>query len=339
MAMSATSGRGQQQQRSGSTVDIEFVVLRPPDHGEKKKAKKKAKNNENKMMEIRRRVQLSWPRHHGASTAAVRRHAARQLIKLLRTAGLPVDGDEAAEWERAGDDEYDAIDGDSFYNYADSSSSSRPHRRRVFRTATPSVDPDSPLGRYRAARDRFTSRIDRKKLDRAYRKAVAEMEADIATSGSIRNSAGRRRRFVAGILSNVRVERRGEWRADGGDGEFESDDDGDGAAVDFQQQLIAVRRLSLLLDEHFDDLELEDMGSYWERCSIVLGPPRIGRRRRRRSGEDDGFCFTLHAADDRVTIRVPVDFDDEELVSQLQQNVWEFNDIVCGGDDLDEIFS
>jgi hypothetical protein len=119
------------------------------------------------------------------------------------------------------------------------------------------------------------------------------MRADQATSGLVRNHAGRRRRLIAGILS----------RTDCSDPDME-----------MAEQLIAMRRLSLLLDEHFDTLQLEDLGAYWENCRLELSPER-------------GFQFAL-GQDNSLKIRIPIDFTDEQLIRELDRNLWDFVDVV-----------
>ena len=83
--------------------------------------------------------------------------------------------------------------------------------------------------------------------------------------------------------------------------------------------------------------------SLWERCCIILAAPRNyntspsalhkrGQKRQKKSVDnnngvtddcDDGFAFTLHR-DNSVTIQIPIDFRDEELIQQLKRNVNDF---------------
>jgi hypothetical protein len=175
-----------------------------------------------------------------------------------------------------------------FGEEADDDSLSRPHHHR-FGTAP---HPSSARAKYRANRERFTSAINWKEYEKVYRAAVADMQADRMTSGLVRNHAGRRRRLIAKILSHA-----------------ECDD-----TVDLTEQLVAFRRLSLLLDEHFDELQLEDLGAHWESCRLELS-------------SDRDFAFSLHP-DNTVTIRIPVDFTDEQLIRELDRNLWDFVDIV-----------
>ena len=88
------------------------------------------------------------------------------------------------------------------------------------------------------------TRIDWKRYHELYKNTLRDVEADRTTVGLIRDDPKQRMAYLAEILSRLRVE---------------EDEDGEGK-VDPISQLIAVRRLSLLLDEYFDDLKLEDCG-------------------------------------------------------------------------------
>jgi len=106
------------------------------------------------------------------------------------------------------------------------------------------------------------------------------------------------------------------------------------------EQLIAFRRMSILLEANFDDLHLEKFGSFWEKMILILTPARqynvsgsALHKRRQRQG-DNGFSFTLHP-DYSVTVHVPIDFLDEEFIRELDRNLWDFYDVV--GDGMDDI--
>ncbi|GKY92200.1 hypothetical protein MPSEU_000191200 [Mayamaea pseudoterrestris] len=299
---------------SKQLIEIDFVIsVDPPS------AAKSAKPSTS-----RRKVELTLPpfdslRQQSSNVKhRIQRHAAKELIKLLRVAGLDppaLDFDEI-------DDENDV----SIYEYfgfgnnesAGGSSTrnnplGRPHFDHTRR----------PKTRYELNREKFTSKINWSKYNELYKEAVADMEADIATEGSVSKYSHRRRRLIASILANVTL--------------MEELDDMD--------QLIAFRRLSLLLDQHFEKLHMEDFGRYWETCRIILGAPRginvsasalHKRKIKSGGGEGSGFSFTLHT-DYSVTMVVPVDFRDDELIQELEANLWDFYNIV--GDGLDDIFA
>ena len=171
---------------------------------------------------------------------------------------------------------------------------------------------------YEQNRDRFTGSIDWTKVDKLYQEAVADMHADLATDGLIRNNPDRRRKLVAEMLARVRLQEE----------------------ISVVEQLIAFRRMSLLLEANFDELRLEEFGSFWDKMILVLTPARqynvsgsALHKRRQRHG-DNGFSFTLHP-DYSVTVQVPIDFQDEEFIRELDRNLWDFYDVV--GDGMDDI--
>jgi hypothetical protein len=146
------------------------------------------------------------------------------------------------------------------------------------------------------------------------------MNADIATEGFVRDNRQRRRKMIANIVANVRVK---------------------DESIDLLQQLTTARRLSLLFEHNFEDLHLEDFGKMWENVVLVFGPSRdynvssSARHRRNKRNMDSGFAFTLHP-DYSVTMHVPIDFQDDELLQELKRNLWDFYDIV--GDGLDGLY-
>jgi hypothetical protein len=119
--------------------------------------------------------------------------------------------------------------------------------------------------------------------------------------------------------------------------------------ISFVEQLVAFRRLSLLLDQNFASLQMEEFGAMWETCRIVLTPSRpynvsssaLHRRQRRKaeSSSNDstvpGFSFTLHP-NWTVTIQIPIDFRDDELIQELDRNVWDFYNLL--GDGTEDLF-
>lgn len=246
-------------------------------------------SGEKKVAQSRRKLELVVP------STNIERQARQQLAKLLQVAGLQA--------PPMIDLEEDFLDEEP----------SSPHSGFRAHHRSPAAD------YYRKSRDRFTSNLNWHRYDQLYTKAVADMQANLATSGMVRQSAARRRRLIAGILANVRV--------------------GDDHVSEIEQ-LIALRRLSLLLEQHFDDLHLDDFGHYWQNCRIVLKPARgfntssSSLHRRRRRNADTGFVFVLRS-NAAVEVHVPVDFDDAELVRELDRNVWDFYDVV--GDGMDSM--
>jgi hypothetical protein len=269
------SGKSPRPMGENNVVLIDFIINVEGPSGLRKKSPVSFPS--------RRQVELSMPTLFRETTGQTApetvfyRRAARELVKLLRVAALPVPSGQAQ-------DGADVL----FEDEADGESQSRPHHHR-FDTAP---HPSSPGAKYRANRERFTSAINWKEYEKVYRAAIADMEADRMTSGLVRNHAGRRRRLIAQILSQVECD----------------------VTIDLTEQLVAFRRLSLLLDEHFDKLQLEDLGAYWESCRLEIS-------------SDRDFAFTLHP-DNTVTIRIPIEFTDEQLIREFDRNLWDFVDIV-----------
>jgi len=186
------------------------------------------------------------------------------------------------------------------------------HRRQ--RKAT-----ESQYARMAAARRRFARSIDWKKVDRLYEKAWHEVQADIATRGVIKDHRDRRMEFIADILSRVVPDKE----------------------ISIVERFCAMRRLSLLLEENFDRLELEDCSAMWEQVTIRLMGERAYNTsssalyKRRQQKAENGFSFTLHA-DGKVSVEIPLDFGDEELLLEWERNLWDFYELM--EDDIDDIF-
>jgi hypothetical protein len=217
-------------------------------------------------------------------------HVRLELAKLLKVAGLPVpvvihEQDTSDVWN----EELDFMDDTT-------------NKSRTF------------TSRYQQSRQAFVQSVDWKRIQRLTREAVADMEADLATEGSIRNHAKRRQDVITNILSKVRVEHE----------------------MPVLDQLICFRRLSLILADNFDELYMEDMGKMWENLVIVLKGPReyntssSAIRKRTRRLQETGYQFS-YATNGVVTIHIPIDFTDEELVTELDRNLWDFYNIVGNG--------
>ena len=239
----------------------------------------------------------------------------KQLIKLLHMAGLETKKSDLGQFEELTDVEERV---------------NRAWQQAVKDGDYSRLDPvDIQMARqqkYERNRDAFTASIDWKRYEQYYKDTLRDIEADRTTVGLIRDDPKERMAYLSEILSRVRVE---------------EDDDGEGK-VDPISQLIALRRLSLLFDEYFDDLSLEDLGRMWDMTTFVLTAPRdyntspsaLYRRRKRKSGGDvmvnDGFAYALHA-DDSITIHIPVDFRDEELMAQLKRHVKDYQSLMDMG--------
>jgi len=127
----------------------------------------------------------------------------------------------------------------------------------------------------------FMSKIPWEKFRTNYDQAFLDAQADCTTSNlklfnpKTVEGRERRERLVSQICSNVRVLRVTETDDDDSS-ELDNDDIPEG--LDVVQQLIAIRRLNLILYDNFDYLQMERMGRMWENLGIVLLPPRENRR-------------------------------------------------------------
>jgi hypothetical protein len=280
---------------SSKGVEIDFVMALSQSH------KKNAPTTS------RRSVELQLPSPN-MSSDQLERHAQRQLVKLLRIAGLQVPpslSNDDVELDEAEERDSAALQssGDRDDDFWKSQVSSR--------KKTP----------WEKSRDAFTARMDWNKFDSLYQEAIDDMHANLSTRGLIRNNPQRRRALLATILQHVRVTQK----------------------VSSLEQLVALRRILRLLDEHFDRLHLEPFGNYWEQLVIVLDGQRSyntstsALNKRRQKKLETGFSFKIHS-DNHVTIRIPVDFLEEELVEELDRNVWDFYNWMQQDTGMERIF-
>ena len=127
-------------------------------------------------------------------------------------------------------------------------------------------------------RRRFMNSIRWDKFALDYDNAFQDARADWTTerlglydTNTVRGRE-RREEFVSRICAGVRVRRVAGGGRDDDDDKSLSDDIPEG--LDVVAQLVAMRRLSILLYDNFDQLKMEKMGRMWERLVIVLTPPR-----------------------------------------------------------------
>ena len=147
-------------------------------------------------------------------------------------------------------------------------------------------------------RESFMKSIPWNKFATDYDQAFLDAQADYTTEKldlyNINTQEGRERReqFVSQICGSVRI-----WRARVDDVNNENSEDDDEyldeipEGLDVVAQLIAIRRLSLLLYDNFDHLKMERMGRMYEQLTIVLTPPRnrgANKTNRKRMLREDG---------------------------------------------------
>jgi hypothetical protein len=292
-----------------------------------------------------------------------RDHCRGELLKLMSVAGLDAPPDASMEDTNESDANWESVleygsndPGGTKNEGVTSQRGSRTFQRshhHVHWNATRWQKSRSPRqSAYEQSRQRFTANIQWHNYDKLYAQAVAEMNADAATEGLIEKSPGRRREMIASILAKVRL-----WSPPSPTlvptaASHETPDEPEDSRrpeISFVEQLVAFRRLSLLLDQNFASLQMEEFGAMWETCRIVLTPSRpynvsssaLHRRQRRQTESSlndstvPGFSFTLHP-DWTVTIHIPIDFRDDELVQELDRNVWDFYNLL--GDGTEDLF-
>jgi hypothetical protein len=347
---SISSGKQVMKPDGEPVVEVDFIIVMEGNAGRKTKKKDAMTNFVNGTFGnfSRRKVELALPpfqlclnlANHATSNTSVVQQLQRRLLqhtryelgKLLRIAGLPIPTPDYDD----GYDENDSIvegilggfkqeDDDEYKGYSSPENSDngnvfrRSHHVRKRPTAAPKTA-------YEKSRDRFTARIQWHNYDKLYKEAVAGMNADVLTRGLIAKSSVRRRAMIARILSNVRLKY--------------AENDDTPSKISFTEQLVTFRRLSLLLETHFEELQMEEFGAMWESSRIVLTEPRTynisgsstRKRRSSNSAAESGYSFTLHP-DLSVTITIPIDFHDDELIDELDSNVWDFYNFIADRND------
>jgi len=139
-------------------------------------------------------------------------------------------------------------------------------------------------------RQAFMQKIPWEKFRANYDQAFLDAQADCTTAQlklfnpNTVEGRERRERLVSQICSNVRIVRAKQEDMDENDDDDDDDDEFDDIpeGLDVVAQLIAIRRLNLILYDNFDYLQMERMGRMWENLCIVLLPPRNRRRLQRK---------------------------------------------------------
>eukprot|EP00527_Entomoneis_sp_CCMP2396_P007680 CAMPEP_0198142500 /NCGR_PEP_ID=MMETSP1443-20131203/5272_1 /TAXON_ID=186043 /ORGANISM="Entomoneis sp., Strain CCMP2396" /LENGTH=250 /DNA_ID=CAMNT_0043805521 /DNA_START=624 /DNA_END=1376 /DNA_ORIENTATION=- len=234
----------------------------------------------------------------------LQRFATNQLVGLLKVAGLDVPSNIILPPLEGGKKNKDSSGG------ASSDAQTEEEKQKFSRR------------NHEANKRAFVNNINWQKVDEMYKEALVDMEADIYTTDLYDNNPHARRKLIAHILSKIRIQREG---------------------LSMLEELIAIRRMTLLFEDNFEDLELEDYGSlWWGRAKLILtkarpyntSPTALYKRVKKRAG-DNGFSFTLHA-DKTVTLTIPSDFRDDELLNELKRNIYDFHELI--GDGMEAIF-
>jgi hypothetical protein len=238
----------------------------------------------------RRRVELQVPPLQ-MPTSKVTSHVHRQVIKLLRMADLSV-----PKVDLGGLEEEESPTGPS--------SSMELDEEWIMGQV---MQEERGKTAWDRSRDRFYRRVNWNKFDQVYEQALKDAQANMETRGFVRNNPTLRKQLLAKILSHIKFTE----------------------TVEPLERLVAFRRLLRLLDEHFDYLELESFGGYWESLQILVTESRpyntssSAMRKRRQRHLETGYRFTIHH-DNAVTVQIPVDFRNDELIQELRRNVRDF---------------
>lgn len=276
-----------------SMIELDFVIKMESSSSSKKKSKK------SKMKYMyrdwsRRKVELTLPPQHlllkTSSTPSqqnpphrimnmIQYHVQEQLIQLLQAAGLDIPENKLISLSSSDliYDDHDIDDNDEILMSSSSSSLLNNNQKVMYRRST------TP---YEINRERFYQSYSWKVFQNQYNQAVLEHEADIMTEGIISKNKKRKRQFIASLLQNVQImpiggrmttsKQQQEEEDQGGDNSNQEDKVGDYHnyidSINNIDQLVAIRRLSLLLDQkiYFDLFQLERYSGYWEQGIIYF---------------------------------------------------------------------
>jgi hypothetical protein len=150
--------------------------------------------------------------------------------------------------------------------------------------SSPSQPPTYSHPQLQQQRTAFINSIPWNRFALDYENAYNDAQADWITNRlnlyNVNTLEGRERReqMVSSICGRARIVTCHHGDEISGEKEKVNEDIPEG--LDVIAQLVAIRRLSLLLYDNFDHLQMERMGRMWERLVIVFTPPRTNRRRR-----------------------------------------------------------
>ena len=174
--------------------------------------------------------------------------------------------------------------------------SSQQQTSAFFGRMKPNTAPSCSYSKMQQKRQAFMQRVPWDQFRKNYDQAFLDAQADWTTAQldlfNPKTAEGRERRerLVSEICSNVRIVRaKQEGVLDDDDDEFDDIPEG----LDVVAQLIAIRRLNLILYDNFDYLQMEKMGRMWENLGVVLLPPR-GERRRSQREKDPRHANAIH---------------------------------------------
>jgi len=276
------------------TVDIEFVIPMSPDTTTNTTTKT---NNEAFVVSTsRRKLELLVP-PMDMPPQKVQNYATRQFLKLLRISDLPVPA--GVLYDDDDDEDYDEME--SIGQQGAPFTQQKIRKRR-------------PVSAWEASRERFWRRhrqsLNQHKFQKLYREALQDAQIHVRTRNWIRDNPKLRHKLLANILSNIKFTE----------------------SISPLERLVAYRRLLRFLDENFDQLSLEDSGKYWEEQATILVGESRGyspsslkklRNKKKRKHVETGYSFSVHH-DNTVTVTIPIDFENGELLQELLRNMQDF---------------
>jgi len=372
--------------------EVEFLVPCSSDDGLGGKKKKRGAGGDGQASYTRRSIVITYPaslrdgvqivdasgRYSLEAGRALRRRTAKEIVRLLKVAGASVPEDMLRGlWNDDGADfGTNRADGSTAYGHEDYLVDELDLgglgvdtflKRGRFSGASDVTGSRRPRTQYEKSRRAFVKSVDWAALRRRSEEALRDAEADMATSRIMKRDDRRKEQMVSNILARVTVDanpiRGSSENSDGDSSETKTIEDkrtDEEKGLDLIGQLIALRRISLLLADNYDELQMDDMSKLWDNAHIVLTPSRdsgdgspvrdeagntivqssaaygIPRRRNPlRASKESGFKFT-YGSDGGITVYVPVDFTDEELTLQLTSNVWDVYNL--WGDGVDDLY-
>ena len=311
-----------------------------------------------------------------AAASALRKRTAKEIVRLLKVAGASVPEDVLGSLL----DDADEVGGDhgsASYGHEDylvdeldlgGLGVDNFLRRGRFRGASGAGGSRRPRTQYEKSRQEFVKSVDWAELRRRSEEALRDAEADVATSRIMKRDERRKEQMISNVLARVTVDANPVRESNSKNLDDTSSETSivkdkrtdEEKGLDTINQLIALRRLSLLLADNYDELQMNDMSKLWDNTHIVLTPSRdfddgtpardeagntivqssaaYGIPRRRNpliASKESGFKFT-YGSDGGITVYVPVDFTDEELTLQLTSNVWDVYNL-CG-DGVEDLY-
>ena len=242
-----------------------------------------------KVLTTRRSVVMSFPMNViGNDAEMLSSRAATELIRLLKAADAKIKPEHERQiQENIGEQLRDSIDIEDHRNSGGFRQGKNP--AEMFRGTND----------WRKRQSGFD--IDWQEETRQFNVAVARMERNIATLGMTSDKV--KRQMVAGVV--------GRARFIGG--------------ITTVDQLVTLRRISLILEDNFDNLRMEDAGAIWEELVLVLKNYNENEAEKRpRARGESGFIFKW-GEDDVVTVTVPLDFKDWQFIDEFRRNLVSFH--------------